>query len=220
MGNRGYLWGKFLIAAAALKTPTRNGYNAQGVNLKFCFVFNLYSEPRRSLKQPLYRLAFTWYCHYQNCMANIETKGGWGETLYCAIVWAVKGWSGVRKRGSCLRIIVFILVHRPRTKRISCKGQSTDSTPFSETNLPFWSLFACPLPGGLFSWPFFFFSGLVFPIRNVSTTTSPSLKQPLYRRPSLKQSCPLCKGSQQGGTIKGNVWALHSTGSWHFAQLS
>jgi len=25
----------FLIAAAALKTPTRNGYNAQGVNLTF-----------------------------------------------------------------------------------------------------------------------------------------------------------------------------------------
>jgi len=31
----GYLWGNFLIAAAALKTPTRNGYKAQGVNLKF-----------------------------------------------------------------------------------------------------------------------------------------------------------------------------------------
>jgi len=28
-----WLWGSFLIAAAALKTPTRNGYNAQGVNL-------------------------------------------------------------------------------------------------------------------------------------------------------------------------------------------
>jgi len=27
--------GGFLIAAAALKTPTRNGYNAQGVNLNF-----------------------------------------------------------------------------------------------------------------------------------------------------------------------------------------
>jgi len=26
--------GEFLIAAAALKTPTRSGYNAQGVNLK------------------------------------------------------------------------------------------------------------------------------------------------------------------------------------------
>ena len=26
----------FLIAAAALKTPTRNGYTAQGVNLTFC----------------------------------------------------------------------------------------------------------------------------------------------------------------------------------------
>jgi len=35
IGGRGYLWGSFLIAAAALKTPTRNGYNAQGVNLKF-----------------------------------------------------------------------------------------------------------------------------------------------------------------------------------------
>jgi len=27
------VWGSFRIAAAALKTPTRNGYNAQGVNL-------------------------------------------------------------------------------------------------------------------------------------------------------------------------------------------
>jgi len=33
--GRGYLWGSFLIAAAALKTPTRNGSNAQGANLKF-----------------------------------------------------------------------------------------------------------------------------------------------------------------------------------------
>jgi len=29
------VWGSFLIAAAALKTPTRNGYNAQGVNFTF-----------------------------------------------------------------------------------------------------------------------------------------------------------------------------------------
>jgi len=34
-GVRGYLWVSFLIAAAALKTPTRNGYNAKGVNLSF-----------------------------------------------------------------------------------------------------------------------------------------------------------------------------------------
>jgi len=33
------VWGSFLIAAAALKTPTRNGYTAQGVNLTFRFVF-------------------------------------------------------------------------------------------------------------------------------------------------------------------------------------
>jgi len=29
------VWGSFLIAAAALNTPTRNGYTAQGVNLTF-----------------------------------------------------------------------------------------------------------------------------------------------------------------------------------------
>jgi len=33
--GRGYVWGSFLIAAAALKTPTGNGYNAQGGNLNF-----------------------------------------------------------------------------------------------------------------------------------------------------------------------------------------
>jgi len=34
------VWGSFLIAAAALKTPTRNGYNAQGTNLTFCPEFS------------------------------------------------------------------------------------------------------------------------------------------------------------------------------------
>jgi len=34
--GRGYLWRSFLIAAAALKTPARNGYNAQGVSLNGC----------------------------------------------------------------------------------------------------------------------------------------------------------------------------------------
>jgi len=42
--GRGYLWGSFLIAAAALKTPTRNGYNAQGVNLNFR------AQPRKLLR--------------------------------------------------------------------------------------------------------------------------------------------------------------------------
>jgi len=43
------VWGSFLnaIAAAALKTPTRNGYNAQGVNLIFLlfrrFICELFS---------------------------------------------------------------------------------------------------------------------------------------------------------------------------------
>jgi len=46
-----------------------------------------------------------------------------GETLYCAIVWGVKGGSGVPKQRGCLRIIVLIRVRRLRTNRISCKGQ-------------------------------------------------------------------------------------------------
>ena len=29
------VWGSFLIAAAALETTTKNGYNAQGVDLNF-----------------------------------------------------------------------------------------------------------------------------------------------------------------------------------------
>jgi len=38
--GRGYLWGSFLIAVAALKTSTRNGYNAQGVNLNIMLMIN------------------------------------------------------------------------------------------------------------------------------------------------------------------------------------
>jgi len=31
------VWWSFLIAAAALNTPTMNGYNVQGINLTFAF---------------------------------------------------------------------------------------------------------------------------------------------------------------------------------------
>jgi len=46
--GRGYLWGSFPIAAAALKTPTRNGYNAQGVNLNFDYRKLEVESPRRT----------------------------------------------------------------------------------------------------------------------------------------------------------------------------
>ena len=36
---RMWVWGSFLIAAAALKTPTKNGCNAQGVNLTFFLIY-------------------------------------------------------------------------------------------------------------------------------------------------------------------------------------
>jgi len=47
------------------------------------------------------------------------------KTLYCPIVWATKGGSGVPKQRGCLRIIVLIIVQGPQTKRISCKGQAS-----------------------------------------------------------------------------------------------
>jgi len=68
-------------------------------------------------------LAFTGYCHYQYCMGCIAIKVGRGETLHRAIVSAMKGGSGVPKQRGYLRVIVLILVQRPITKRISCKGQ-------------------------------------------------------------------------------------------------
>ena len=36
----------------------------------------------------------------------------------------MKGGGGESEQGGCLRIIVLILGQRPRTKRISCKGQA------------------------------------------------------------------------------------------------
>jgi len=62
-------------------------------------------------------------------MPYIAIKDGRGETLYCAIVWAMKVGGGVPKQRGCLRVIVLILVQRPRTKRISCKGQPAGGTP-------------------------------------------------------------------------------------------
>jgi len=40
------------------------------------------------------RLALTRYCHYQYYMAYIATKGGRGDIIYCAIVWAMGGGEG------------------------------------------------------------------------------------------------------------------------------
>jgi len=49
--------------------------------------------------------AFTRYCHYQYCIACTAIKDGWEEALYCA---------GVPRQRKCLRIIILILVQRPR----------------------------------------------------------------------------------------------------------
>jgi len=82
-------------------------------------------------------------------MACITIMDGRGETLYCAIAWAVKrASSGVPKRRGCLGIVVLILVHKPRAKRISCTGQrrrrlrrrlshelcSADGSTYTESN--------------------------------------------------------------------------------------
>ena len=82
-------------------------------------------ETKKVSGQADLQLAFTRHCHYQYCTACIAIKDCRGETLYCAKVWAVKGGSGVPKQGGCLQMIVLILIRRPITKRISCKGQSS-----------------------------------------------------------------------------------------------
>jgi len=88
----------------------------------------------------------TQYCHYQYRMACIAKQDGWGETLDCAIVWAMKGWSGGPKQGGCLRII---LVQRRRTKRrIYVRTAFTPQHARLFLNRVFWGAFKAS-PSGL-----------------------------------------------------------------------
>jgi len=53
------VWGSLLIAAAALKTPTKNGYNAQGVNLTFLLCLRSKTHiSARGRHTPLQRLGY------------------------------------------------------------------------------------------------------------------------------------------------------------------
>jgi len=86
-------WGSFLIAAATLKTPTRNGYNAQGVN-QFLYKLvikrsdtdlgNETSAPRgveRATVWPLHDIVIT------NIVWCIAYNRGVGRgVLYCVII--------------------------------------------------------------------------------------------------------------------------------------
>ena len=56
-------------------------------------------------------------------MVYIAIKGGRGDTLYCAILCAMKGGSGVPKQRWCWQRISLIPAHTPRSKTLSCKGQ-------------------------------------------------------------------------------------------------
>ena len=75
--------GSFLIAAAALKTPTRNGYNAQGVNLKFWGEWHMYRKG-----DVLYQLSHvsskrleeTWHIWYSTSPFLYKTATIWGST--------------------------------------------------------------------------------------------------------------------------------------------
>ena len=46
-----------------------------------------------------YALAFTRYCHGQYCVVYIATTGGRGETVNCAIEWAMTGEVGCLNKG-------------------------------------------------------------------------------------------------------------------------
>jgi len=86
--GRGYLyvWGSFLIASAALKTPTRNGYNAQGVNLKLrTFSWHIQAMPG-GIRAAYSYLAFTRYCHCQCCLVYGMHTERRVKVVYCAVV--------------------------------------------------------------------------------------------------------------------------------------
>jgi len=53
------VWGSFLIAASALKTPTRNSYTARGVNLTFKRRGGGYSYTHTA-RVPLFRRSPAW----------------------------------------------------------------------------------------------------------------------------------------------------------------
>ena len=83
------VWGSVLIAAAALKTPTRNGYNAQGANFKFWVgtgrvptdsssdsASHTHSarRPSAAAKMPLSGLCALWRCGLACCGRHGERR--------------------------------------------------------------------------------------------------------------------------------------------------
>jgi len=79
------LWGSFLIAAAALKTPARLGHNAQGVNLTFSGSSTPSPPPRHLRAQPF--LCVWWF--------------QWRAGCVCA---AACGWAWCRREVDCPRV--------------------------------------------------------------------------------------------------------------------
>ena len=64
------------------------------------------------------------YCHCQYCTASIAIKAGREETVYCAIVWAMKGWGGVPKQGGVFANKSIDSWTKVSNKTISCEGQA------------------------------------------------------------------------------------------------
>jgi len=62
-------------------------------------------------------------------MASIAIKYGGGETLYCAIAWAMKGGSGVPKQGGCLQTIMLIIVQRLELNKYLVKANPGEARP-------------------------------------------------------------------------------------------
>jgi len=63
-------------------------------------------------------------------LCGMHCNKGWSgdNTVLLNRVGDAGGGDGAPKQGGCLRIMVLILGQRPRTKRISCKGQAPSDT--------------------------------------------------------------------------------------------
>jgi len=130
MGCSRLLCSLFLVLLPVQTTAKKTAEDLSGRKKISIPAVNGFFSPRYLFWSPghlalrRWNLAFTRDFHHQHRMVYIAIKWGRGETIYCAIVCAVKGGSGVPKQRWHWQIASLIRAHTPQSKTISCKGQA------------------------------------------------------------------------------------------------
>jgi len=83
----GMVWGSFFIAAAALKTPTRNDYNAQNFNFKLYLLVERPPPPHPAAHSSFIctstckKYAYSYFIHSSYVYIYTATKGAYAKIL-------------------------------------------------------------------------------------------------------------------------------------------